>query len=106
ISGDPRVTDTLSIEEHTIRLQRHVLSFFQGNRYLLEELVQHVAGQIADGSEVVDLYAGVGLFAISVALSRGSRVIAVERDRTAARDLKENAAASQAMVDAVRESVE
>jgi subtilisin family serine protease len=34
-----------------------VQAFFQGNRFLLERLVQHVAAQVEPGSAVVDLYA-------------------------------------------------
>jgi 23S rRNA (uracil1939-C5)-methyltransferase len=106
IGGDPYVTDALSIEEYRIVLRRHVLSFFQGNRFLLRDLVANVVGRIEAESEVVDLYAGAGLFAVSAAVARGARVIAVEGDRTAARDLEANARASGGMIEPVFQPVE
>jgi 23S rRNA (uracil1939-C5)-methyltransferase len=64
------------------------LSFFQVNRFLLEEMAQTVTNGAA-GRLALDLYAGVGLF--SVPLGRGfERVVAVEADPAAARDLEEN----------------
>ena len=94
IAGTPHVTDVLSIDGHAVMLRRHVLAFFQANRFLLRDLVTHVVGRIAQGSLVVDLYAGVGVFAVAAAIARGARVIAVEGDRLAARDLDANAAAA------------
>ena len=46
--------------------QRDVRAFFQGNRFLLEPLVQHVGALVGTGP-VIDLYAGVGLFGLSLA---------------------------------------
>ena len=64
-------------------------SFFQGNRFLLDRLVE-VALQGAEGETALDLYAGVGLF--SLALARGFReVTAVESGSGAVRDLEFNA---------------
>jgi 23S rRNA (uracil1939-C5)-methyltransferase len=64
-------------------------SFFQVNRFLLNELVEAaVAG--AEGGSAFDLYAGVGLFAPALA-SRFGKVIAVESGSGAARDLQFNA---------------
>ena len=54
------VTDRLSILGHEVQLGRHVLAFFQGNRYLLGPLVTHVVGALGAGASAVDLYAGVG----------------------------------------------
>lgn len=68
---------------------RHVRSFFQGNRFLTGNLVRHVLQQ-APGDRCLDLYAGVGLFAVALA-ARGSRVVAVEGDDSSARDLGLNA---------------
>lgn len=68
---------------------RHVRSFFQGNRFLTGDLVRHVLRQ-APGDRCLDLYAGVGLFAVALA-ARGSRVVAVEGDESSARDLGLNA---------------
>jgi 23S rRNA (uracil1939-C5)-methyltransferase len=97
--GHPVVTDPLSavtggvVKEGT--LQRHAESFFQGNRYLLSALVSAVAAAVPDGGEVLDLYAGVGLFAVALAASGHLEVTAIEGDRTAAADLRENARAHE-----------
>jgi len=64
-------------------------SFFQVNRFLIEKLVETALGE-AEGESALDLYAGVGLFAIPMA--RGFRdVTAVEAGTSAARDLEFNA---------------
>jgi 23S rRNA (uracil1939-C5)-methyltransferase len=64
-------------------------SFFQVNRFLLENLVD-IALENAVGESALDLYAGVGLFALPLA-KRFKNVIAVESGVTAARDLEVNA---------------
>jgi len=103
----PFVTDVVTVgESPPIRLRRHVMSFFQGNRYLLKALVAHVIGQLPVGSAVTDLYAGVGLFSIPAAIMTSARVTAVEGDRFAAADLSANARESGAPVAAVHQSVE
>ena len=104
--GGPHVTDRLAIDGHSVALRRHVLGFFQGNRFLLRDLVAHVIGAIDEGSQVVDLYAGAGVFAVSAAVARGARVIAVEGDRVAAADLAANATTAGAAVEAVHQPVE
>ena len=102
----PHVTDRLRFDDGTaIELRRHVLAFFQGNRFLLRDLVAHVAGQLPADGDVVDLYAGVGLFALAAA-ARGARVVAVEGDRFAAADLAGNARAGGGTVAAVHQAVE
>ena len=106
VGGDPHVSDMLAIEGHTIALRRHVRSFFQGNRFLLVALVERILMHVPRGAEVVDLYAGVGLFAIAAAAARDAHVQAVEGDRTAATDLAFNAAALQGAVDASPQAVE
>jgi 23S rRNA (uracil1939-C5)-methyltransferase len=106
LTGAPHVTDVLTIDGHRIALRRHVRTFFQGNRYLLAVLVQHVIGHLRPGGEVIDLYAGAGLFAVSVASVLGSEVTAVESDAVAARDLADNSATSRAKVTAIRQPVE
>lgn len=106
VTGDPRVTDVLRIGEHAVTLRRHVLAFFQGNRYLLRDLVARVVGHVPAESQVVDLYAGTGLFAVSAANARSARVTAVEADPIAARDLETNAEPTEGRVKAVRQSVE
>lgn len=103
IAGDPHVTDVLTVDGQQIALRRHVLAFFQGNRYLLSSLVSHVLSHVRDEMAVVDLYAGVGLFAVSAAMARRAQVSAVEGDRTSARDLAVNA---DGRLTAFHESVE
>jgi 23S rRNA (uracil1939-C5)-methyltransferase len=104
--GSPYVVDRLTLGGSVVSFRRHVLAFFQGNRFLLRDLVSHVVAQTPSEGEVVDLYAGVGLFSISAARASGVRVTAVEGDRVAAADLDSNAAASGASVAAVHDSVE
>lgn len=107
ISGDPHVVDDLTVDGHTITLRRHVLSFFQGNRFLLQPLVAHLMGAIASGDRVVDLYAGTGLFAVAAAVARDAAVTAVEGDRSGASDLAANAAhVSRGSIMPINEPVE
>ena len=72
------------------RLDRHVRSFFQGNRYLLASFVEWVLPHVGKGS-LVDLYAGVGLFSLTAKAAGAGPITAVEGDLFAARDLKRNA---------------
>lgn len=102
--GESHVTDRFEIDGAAIALRRDVRAFFQGNRYLLRTLVAHVVGQLHAGP-AIDLYAGVGLFAIAAALARRLPVTAVEGDRYAAVDLEANAARAPGVC-AVHESVE
>jgi 23S rRNA (uracil1939-C5)-methyltransferase len=64
-------------------------SFFQVNRFLVEQLVDAAIGDAA-GETALDLYAGVGLFSIPLA-RKFAKVAAVEAGVTAARDLEVNA---------------
>ena len=63
-------------------------SFFQVNRYLINELAKIVAGE-REGETVLDLYAGVGLFS-TVLSRRFAQVIAVESSQTSYADLLQN----------------
>jgi tRNA/tmRNA/rRNA uracil-C5-methylase (TrmA/RlmC/RlmD family) len=83
-----------------------VLSFFQGNRYLLPDLVSSVADAIVPGDRVIDLYAGVGLFSVAAAVARHATVIAVEGDPVASSDLGVNVRELEGAVEAVHQSVE
>jgi 23S rRNA (uracil1939-C5)-methyltransferase len=106
LGGDPHVVDTLAIDGRQLSLRRHVQSFFQGNRFLLAALVGRVLQHVPSGADVVDLYAGVGLFSTAAAAVRDARVQAVEGDRAAARDLAFNAAAQHGAVEAIARPVE
>lgn len=72
------------------RFRAHAGSFFQGNRFLVADLVGEVLSRVP-GGRVLDLYAGVGLFAAVVA-ARASEVVAVEGGATAAEDAVANVA--------------
>ncbi len=86
------------IEYHGLRVSAG--SFFQVNRFLIDDLVR-AATAGATGEVAVDLYAGAGLF--SSALTAGfSQVTAVEMANSAARDLEFNGRNSPSPWHAVR----
>jgi len=66
-------------------------SFFQTNLFLLDALAQRVTRAVPDENlfQVLDLYAGVGLFSKLLA-RRGATVTAVESSPSGSADLKEN----------------
>lgn len=99
--GSPQVTDTIA----GATLSRQARAFFQGNRFLVEPLVQHVLSQISAGP-VVDLYAGVGLFSVAASLAHRGPVVAVEGDVVSAADLRKNAEQCAGDVEVRAESVE
>ena len=92
VHGQPYVVDTLQPNGAVVSLRRHVLAFFQGNRYLLRPFVGRVLALVPADRPLVDLYAGVGLFAVTAAVTHGVPVTAVEGERYAATDLAANAA--------------
>jgi 23S rRNA (uracil1939-C5)-methyltransferase len=71
-------------------------SFFQVNRFLVENLVEAALPQ-PGGDTALDLYAGVGLFALPLA-QRFTAVTAIESSSSAASDLVFNIARSGANV--------
>ena len=95
VSGDAVVIDPLPVitggRAVSGDLLRHAESFFQGNRYLLGDLVNAVVAAVPQSGEVLDLYAGVGLFAVSLAAAGYHEVTAVEGDRASGADLRRNA---------------
>ena len=77
-----------------VSLRAHVRSFFQGNRFLVESLARTVVDLVPPGGPVLDLYAGVGLFALPLA-ARGDAVVAMELGPSAAEDAAANARAAR-----------
>ena len=68
------------------------LSFFQVNRFLIEDLLHSVVSG-KKGSLALDLYAGVGFFSLSLAKAF-DRVISVDANESAIRDLRKNSEAA------------
>lgn len=97
LGGVPLVGDSLSdIAGESVvrfageRLERSPRAFFQANRYLLPSLVDAVLAQIPGEGAVLDLYAGVGLFASALAARGRDGITAVEGDRVSGADLALN----------------
>jgi 23S rRNA (uracil1939-C5)-methyltransferase len=84
-----------------LSLRQSVGSFFQANRFLLEELVRGVLPEDSTPApaRALDLYCGVGLFALPLA-RRGSQVLGVETETLALSDARESA--GRAGLDEVR----
>jgi 23S rRNA (uracil1939-C5)-methyltransferase len=72
------------------------LSFFQVNRFLTEELMAAVVAE-AKGGLALDLYAGVGFFTLPLARAF-EKVVAVDANLAATRDLQANAESAAATV--------
>ena len=87
LSGSPHV----AVPVLGLRMRVHVRSFFQANRFLYEPLTQAVLDLLPGRGRALDLYAGVGLFALPLAARDGGEVIAAERAPTAASDARANA---------------
>lgn len=80
------------------------LSFFQVNRFLACDLLPAVLGE-RQGGLVLDLFAGVGFFSIPLA-KRFARVIAVDSNIAATRDLRANAEAAKVRITSHNSPVE
>jgi 23S rRNA (uracil1939-C5)-methyltransferase len=74
------------------------LSFFQVNRFLIAELLRRVIGE-SKGGFALDLYSGVGFFTLPLAKAF-ERVVSVDANLAATRDLQANAEAAGVKVDA------
>ena len=93
-SGAPQLKETVSVNHLQYQVGEKAFrvsagAFFQTNRYLVQKLAQTVAGDFF-GKIALDLYAGGGLFANSLA-KRFEQVFAVESSPASAADLKVNA---------------
>lgn len=75
-------------------------SFFQVNRFLVDRMVE-CALRGVEGGSALDLYAGVGLFTVPLARRTG-KVVGVESDGSAVRDLEFNAERAGVKVEARR----
>jgi 23S rRNA (uracil1939-C5)-methyltransferase len=108
-AGDPVVTDPLAtLTADRARdgiLRRHPEAFFQGNRFLIGSLVAAVMDAVPAG-RILDLYAGVGLFSVSLAAAGRGKITAVEGDPISGRDLERNAAPFADTLRVSRSSVE
>jgi len=80
------------------------LSFFQVNRFLTEDLLTTVTGK-ARGRLALDLYAGVGFFTLPLAKTF-EKVVSVDANLAATRDLDANAELAKVAVDSHHEPVE
>jgi 23S rRNA (uracil1939-C5)-methyltransferase len=107
LAGRPSITDVIHVRDGVppLRLTRNVRAFFQGNRFLLESLVQHVIALVDEGP-VVDLYAGGGLFGLSLVAAGADRVTLVESEQFSGADLQSNAEPFRAHARVERSSVE
>ena len=87
LAGDPYIESTVD----GIQFRSHVRSFFQGNRHLVEPLARAVMQALPAEGAVLDLYSGVGLFAVLAA--RGGRPVhGAEVNPQAVEDANVNAA--------------
>jgi tRNA/tmRNA/rRNA uracil-C5-methylase (TrmA/RlmC/RlmD family) len=84
---------------------RRPASFFQGNRFLVGDLVSAVMDGVPPSAHVIDLYAGGGLFSVALA-ARGSSVVAIESDVSGAADLRDNARPFRDRLRAIQARVE
>jgi 23S rRNA (uracil1939-C5)-methyltransferase len=79
-------------------------SFFQVNRFLIDQMAEQALDQAA-GESALDLFAGVGLFSLPLAY-RFAKVTAVESGAGALRDLRFNAERAAVTVDAHQGTVD
>jgi 23S rRNA (uracil1939-C5)-methyltransferase len=86
LRGMPFVED----EVLGLRLRAHVGSFFQVNRFLVGELARAVTEWTPPGGRLLDLYAGVGLFALAAG-RQADEVRGLELNPLAVEDARTNA---------------
>ncbi|MDX1382472.1 MAG: hypothetical protein R3190_02455, partial [Thermoanaerobaculia bacterium] len=102
VTGFPGTAVSRRVGRHRFELDARC--FFQGHEGLLADLVREVCGRWR-GGVALDLFAGVGLFAVPLA-ERYERVVAVESDRIAARYTRRNARAAGGRIAVEGRSVE
>ena len=102
IYGDALVENTVG----GIALRHHVMSFFQANRFLTGALLEAVmaAAEAEPDARIVDLFCGVGLFSVPLAL-KGRDVTAIEWSPVAFDDLGRNAKANGVKIERLPLSV-
>ena len=106
MTGATHVSDTVDAGSGaSVVLRRDVRAFFQGNRYLIQPLVEAVLATVGD-APIVDLYAGVGLFGLAAAAAGRRPVTLVEGDPISGADLERNAEPFGKTVTVRRRSVE
>jgi 23S rRNA (uracil1939-C5)-methyltransferase len=88
-----------------VRFRAHALSFFQGNRFLVEALAAEVARLVPGGGPILDLYGGVGLFGLTAG-DTATSVLLVESNEMAATDAEENARLASRRARVIRGTVE
>ena len=110
VAGEPVVSEPLATltegRANGGTLRRRAEAFFQGNRYLLPALVAAVIDLVPEEGEILDLYAGVGLFSVALAAMGRLEVTGVEGDHAGGADLRENARAHAPRLTAHVTSVE
>ncbi len=96
VPADVALGSDASVHEEIagVRFRISMASFFQAGPAAAEALVAEVDAAVGDalprGGHLVDAYAGVGLFAATIALRRGATVTAVENNESAAADARVN----------------
>ena len=88
--------------EHRYRVSH--LSFFQVNRFLIGDLLKTVLGG-QPGALALDLFAGVGFFSLPLA-RKFARVVVVDTNLAATRDLRANAEVAEANIVSVHSPVD
>ena len=86
LAGRPSITEQLL----DMPVVYHATSFFQANVHAAECLLKALRSQLLNPFEIVDLYAGVGVFGLGVS-KRGILLTLVEVSTQATRDSRENA---------------
>ena len=92
--GAPHVTERVEVGDWAAEFRLSARGFWQVHPRAAATYVAHVLGELspAPGERAMDLYAGVGLFALALADAVGptGAVLAVESDARAVRDAKSN----------------